>query len=197
VRKTFLCLLAWLCVLTTVQAQAPSTVPIFAFDKTQSSIRFHVDASVTIDGTFDRWDARLTFASPLASSAVLEIKAYADSVNTGSSLKDNTLKGADFFDARNNPYITFESTRVAQTGPATFEVDGNFTIRGVTKAEKLRLTVSGRGTGQGHIDGTMGFNRQDYGMNSGIPFIRIANEVEVTINLYGRRIAGPPVEFKQ
>jgi polyisoprenoid-binding protein YceI len=41
--------------------------------------------------------------------------------------------------------ITFKSTKIVQTGANAFEMDGNFTIRGVTKPEKLTLTVSGRG----------------------------------------------------
>jgi polyisoprenoid-binding protein YceI len=67
----------------------------------------------------------------------------------------------------------------------------------VTKPERLRLTVSGRGTGSGEIKGTMAFDRKNYGMNSGIPFIRIADRVEVTVNLKAKRVGGPPVAFKQ
>jgi polyisoprenoid-binding protein YceI len=76
-------------------------------------------------------------------------------------------------------------------------VDGNFTIRGVTRPEKLTLTVSGAGAGSGTITGTMAFDRKDYGMNSGIPFIRIADRVEVTVDLQVRRVSGPPVALKQ
>jgi hypothetical protein len=43
----------------------------------------------------------------------------------------------------------------------------------------------------------MALDRKDYGMNSGIPFIRIANRVEVTVALKGKRISGPPLVFKQ
>jgi hypothetical protein len=43
----------------------------------------------------------------------------------------------------------------------------------------------------------MAFDRKDYGMNSGIPFIKIADRVEVTVNLKARRVSGPPVIFKQ
>jgi polyisoprenoid-binding protein YceI len=74
---------------------------------------------------------------------------------------------------------------VPQTGLDTFEVDGDFTMRGVTKPETLSLTVSGKGTGSGTIKGTMAFDRKDYGMNKGIPFIRIADRVEVTVDLKG------------
>ena len=98
---------------------------------------------------------------------------------------------------KQSPLITFLSKKVVQTGPDTFEVDGDFTIRGVTKAEKLMLTVTGKGTGSGEIKGTMAFDRKDYGMNSGIPFIKIADRVEVTVDLKAKRVNGPPVVLKQ
>jgi hypothetical protein len=43
----------------------------------------------------------------------------------------------------------------------------------------------------------MAFDRKQYGMNSGIPFIKIADRVEVTVDLTGKRISGPPVVFQQ
>jgi polyisoprenoid-binding protein YceI len=67
----------------------------------------------------------------------------------------------------------------------------------VTKPEKLTLTITGKGTGSGSIAGTMAFDRKQYGMNSGIPFIKIADRVEVTVDLKGKRVNGPPVVFKQ
>lgn len=80
-------------------------------------------------------------------------------------MKNGKLKGKDFFDVEQNPLITFKSTKFVRTGPYTFEVDGDFTIRGVSNPEKLVLTVSGKGTGSGEIKGSMVFNRKDYGMN--------------------------------
>jgi polyisoprenoid-binding protein YceI len=196
-RRITICLIALALVASSALAQAPSGVPVFQITPVQSTIRFDVEASVAIAGTFDRWNASLTFSSPAAKSAVFNVKIYADSVDTGSSIKNSKLKGKDFFDVANNPYITFNSTKVVQTGPTTFELDGNFTIRGVTRPEHLTLTISGKGTGQGTIQGTMAFDRRDYGMNSSIPFIRIAHRVEVNVSLTGKRVAGPPVVFKQ
>jgi polyisoprenoid-binding protein YceI len=118
-------------------------------------------------------------------------------VDTGSGMKNGKLKGKDFFDVKQNPLITFKSTKIEQTGPETFAVDGDFTIRGVTRHEKLMLTVSGKGTGSGTISGVMAFDRKEYGMNSGIPFIKIANRVEVSVSLKGNRVSGPPLVFKQ
>jgi polyisoprenoid-binding protein YceI len=178
-------------------ARAPDGVPVFKINPADSTVKFHVDASVKIDGTFDKWDATLTFASTDPTTGVLDIKIAADSVNTGSGMKDGKLKGKDFFNAKHDPYITFKSTKIEQTGPDTFSVSGDFTIRGVTRQEKLALTVSGKGTGSGTIAGTMAFDRKEYGMNSGIPFIRIANRVEVSVSLRGERVSGPPLVFKE
>ena len=79
----------------------------------------------------------------------------------------------------------------------TFDIQGTFTIRGVSKPETLTLTLSGKGTGEGEVTGTMAFDRKDYGMNSGIPFIKIANRVEVNVALTAKRVSGPPVQLKQ
>ena len=191
-RLSILCLLASALLLSASQAQ----VPVFGITPVESSIKFDVEASVAIKGTFDKWDASLTFTSPDLSTGVLEIKIQAASVDTGSGMKNGKLKGKGFFDVKQNPLITFTSTKIVQTGSDTLDVDGNFTIRGVSKPEKLSLTISGRGTGSGTIKGTMAFDRKDYGMNSGIPFIKIANRVEVTIDLRAKRISGPPVDLK-
>jgi len=127
----------------------------------------------------------------------LDIKIQAASVNTGSGMKDSKLKGDDFFDVKDNPLITFKSTKIVQTGPNTYDVQGNFSIRGATKPETLKLTVSGQGTGTGQIQGTMAFNRKDYGMTKGIPFVKIADTVEVTVDLKGKRVSGPALVFKK
>ncbi|MGC1298114.1 MAG: YceI family protein [Alloacidobacterium sp.] len=68
---------------------------------------------------------------------------------------------------------------------------------GVSKPETLSLTVSGKGTGSGEVKGTMAFDRKQFGMNSGIPFIKIADRVEVTVDIKAKRVSGPPVQFKQ
>jgi len=178
------------------QAQASPEVPVFEITPVSSSIKFDVEASVAIKGTFDKWDATLTFTSPDVTTGALDVKIQADSVDTGSGMKNGKLKGKNFFDVKQNPYITFHSTKIVQTGPDTFDVDGDFTIRGVTKAEKLTLNVTGAGAGSGTVQGTMAFDRKQYGMNSDIPFIKIADRVEVTVDLKATRISGPPVALK-
>jgi polyisoprenoid-binding protein YceI len=175
----------------------PAQVPVYEITRGESTIKFGVDSSVSIKGTFDKWSASIKFSSTDARSGVLDIEIQADSVDTGSGLKNNKLKGKDFFDVKDSPIITFKSTKVVQTGPNTFDLEGDFTIRGVTKTEKLTLTSIGKGSTSGSIDGTMAFDRKDYGMNKGIPFIKIANRVEVNVSLKWKWIGGPPLVFQQ
>ena len=196
-RLALLCLLACAVFPSISRAQASAGVPVFEITKQDSSIKFFVKASVAIAGVFDKWDSTLTFTSADLTTGVLNITIQADSVNTGSGMKDGKLKSDKFFDVKKNPVITFVSKKFVQTGPGTIEVDGDFTIRGVSKPEKLTFTVTGKGTGSGGIKGAMAFDRKQYGMNSGIPFIKIADRVEVDVDLKGKRVSGPPVDFKQ
>ena len=193
---TFRLCVSFLLFASVAQAQARTGVSVYRISRAASSIRFAVKASVAIAGTFDHWDATLAFSSLDPATGVLDIKIQAASVDTGSAVKNGKLKGKDFFDAKDNPLITFRSTKVVRTGPTNFEVDGDFTIRGVTKAEMLTLTVTDIGEGTGTIAGTMAFDRKDYGMNSGIPFIKIADHVEVTVNLAAKRVSGSPLLFQ-
>jgi polyisoprenoid-binding protein YceI len=176
-----------------IQAQEQTNTPVFDITLAESWIKFHVKSSANIAGKFDKWDAKLTFTSPDETTGVLEIKIDAASVDTGSGIKNRKLKSKDFFNVDENPFITFKSSRFVKIGPNAYEIDGDFTIRGVSNPEKLVLTVSGKGTGSGQIEGTMIFNRQDYGMDKGIPFIKIADHVDVSFHLKGRRVAGPPL----
>ncbi|MGB7438471.1 MAG: YceI family protein [Candidatus Acidiferrum sp.] len=175
--------------------------PVFKITPEDSAITFSVKASVAIVGKFEKWDATLTFPSTDVTTGVMDIKIQADSVNTGSGMKDDKLRSKDFFNAKQDPVITFHSDKIVQTGPSTFDLPGTFTIRGVSKPETLTFTLAdmatARAKGEGEIKGTMAFDRKEFGMNSGIPFIKIADRVEVTVNLKAKRIGGPPLALKQ
>src|ERR1700730_1714649 len=154
-RVAILCLLASALLSSHSRAQ---DVPVFEIVPVVRKVTFFVKASVALEGTFDKWEATLTFPSTDVTTGVLDVKIQAASVNTGSGMKDGKLKSKDFFDVKQNPLITFLSTKIVQSGPDTFDVQGDFTIRGVTRPETLTLTVSGKGTGSGAIKGTMAFD---------------------------------------
>jgi polyisoprenoid-binding protein YceI len=182
---------------TVVPSLSKAQAPVFVITKEDSSVTFYVKASVALTGAFSQWDSTLTFTSPEVTTGTLDIKIQAESVNTGSGMKDGKLKGKDFFDTKENPLITFHSDKIVQTGPTTFDLPGTFTIRGVSKPETLTFTATGLGTGSGEIKGIMAFDRKDYGMTKGIPFVTIADRVEVTVDLKGKRVSGPALVFKQ
>ena len=192
-RLAFVCLSASCVVPSLSHAQGP----VFEVTPVESWVKFHVKSSTTIAGKFDKWTATLAFTSPDVSSGVLEVKIQSASVDTGSDMKNNKLKSDDFFDVKKYPEITFRSTKIVETGPNTYEVDGDFLVRGVSNPEKLTLTVSGKGTESGVIKGTMVFNRKNYGMGGGIPFIKIADEVDVAFDIKAKRVSGPPLASKQ
>jgi polyisoprenoid-binding protein YceI len=190
---TALCLLAF----GTFPSASRAQVPVYEITPVESTIRFGVESSVPIKGTFSKWNASIKLSSVDVTSAVLDVEIEADSVNTGSGMKNGKLRSKDFFDVKDFPMISFKSTKVVQTGLNTFDLEGDFTVRGVTKRERLTLTASGKGTTSGSIDGTMAFDRKDYGMTSNIPLIKIANRVEVNVNLKWKRVGGPPPVFEQ
>jgi polyisoprenoid-binding protein YceI len=68
-----------------------------------SKITFYVKASVALSGTFEKWDSTLSFTTPDVGTGVLDIKIQADSVNTGSGMKDGKLKSKEFFDVKQDP----------------------------------------------------------------------------------------------
>jgi polyisoprenoid-binding protein YceI len=191
-RLPILCALLFAVLTPASHAQAP----VYAITPNASTIKFHVKSSIDLAGKFDQWGAALKFSSANVESGVLDIRIEAASVDTGSRMKNDKLKSKDFFNVAHDPWITFKSTKIVQTSQTQFEVPGIFTIRGVSKPETLLLTVDRTGVGSGRIQGTMAFDRKEYGMNSHIPFIKIANRVEVDVDLTARRTSGPAVIFK-
>jgi len=174
---------------------APSTgfaqIPTFQVIMPDSKVNFHVNASVDLTGVFAKWASTLRFSTPYVESAVLEIIVQADSVSTGSGLKDGKLKGSDFFDVKQNPEIRFLSKKIINTAPDSYRVDGDFTIRGLTNEESLTLNYSPDHPDEGRIKGQMIFDRKQYGMTHGIPLIKIADRVEVGVDLKIHRTSGP------
>jgi len=151
----------FLAVLSLTASASRAQTPVFVTTPEESTIKFYVKSSVDIEGHFDKWDATLTFTSPNISTGVLDIRIQAASVNSGSGFKDDKLRSKDFFDVKQDPMITFKSTKIVRASPTTYQVQGNFTTRGVTKAYTLMLTADTEGKGIGEIKGTMAFDRKD------------------------------------
>jgi len=170
------------------QAQSSVGAPVFRITPVQSKVTFYVKSSVKLEGTFEKWDATLVFNSTDASTGVLDIRIQADSVNSGSKSKDEKLKGEHCFDVTNEPFITFHSTKITQTGPNTFNVAEIFKLRGISKPEGLTFTVDREAGGAtGEIKGVLTIDRKDYGLGGGIHFVTIADRVDLTLDFKATR----------
>jgi len=69
----------------------------------------------------------------------LQIEIDLLSVNTGAKIFNEHLQGADFFDTENHPTATFESTKIVFDGDEPVAVEGELTIKGITKEVTFEL----------------------------------------------------------
>ncbi|MDT3737374.1 MAG: YceI family protein [Denitratisoma sp.] len=75
-----------------------------------------------------------------AKSGSVDVTIDMKSVDTGSEAFDKHIQGADFLDTANHPTATFKSTRVTFDGDRPVSVEGNLTIKGITKPVTLSVT---------------------------------------------------------
>ena len=104
---------------------------------------------------------------PLDSKAKVTIDA--SSVDTRDEARDNHLRSNDFFDVEHHPNWTFESTAVRPSGRGEWDVDGDLTIRGVTRPVTLRTVLEGvvrdpYGNQRVGFTATTSIDREDFGV---------------------------------
>lgn len=112
----------------------------FNFDKAHSSLEFTVKHLMVsrVKGTFSDYDVDVTGDVNDLSSLKAVVTIKADSIDTKNPDRDAHLKSADFFNADQNPNITFESTSISES-----EITGNLTIAGNTHEETFDLEYNG------------------------------------------------------
>jgi polyisoprenoid-binding protein YceI len=96
-----------------------------------------------VRGRFDKFEGTITTApDPLQSSVTATVDL--SSVNTGNDTRDNHIRSEDFFHTEKHPTMTFRSTRIRADGD-DFLLDGDLTLRGVTRPVTFKLEVNGFG----------------------------------------------------
>jgi polyisoprenoid-binding protein YceI len=139
-------------------------------DKNHSNVRFSVSHMVVSEseGTFKIWDGSVENAKPDFSDAKISFSIDVNSINTDNENRDKHLKSDDFFNAEKYPTIKFESTSMQSLGNNKYKLNGNLTIREVTKPVSFDVIYGGsiagqRGTKAG-FKATTTINRFDYGL---------------------------------
>lgn len=117
---------------------APET---FNIDHTHTAPRFeysHFGYSNQVH-RFDKTSGKLVL-DRAAKTGSVDVTIDAKSVNTGYALFNEHIQAADYFDTAKYPAITFKSTAVKFDGDKPVAVEGNLTVKGVTKPVTLTVT---------------------------------------------------------
>ena len=161
-------------------------------DPAHSEVNFNVKHLLvsTVRGNFDKFDANIETSKEDFSDAKIEFEADINSISTKNEQRDAHLKSSDFFDADNNPKMTFKSTSVKKVSDYELKVKGNLTLRDVTKEISLDVIYNGTVDGFGgskvagfEVRGKL--NRFDYGLQwNGLTEaggIVVSNEIKIEI----------------
>ena len=161
----------------------------YALDDQHTSVVFaanHFGYSFTY-GMFGKYRGAMSIDMNNPAAGTFQFAIDAASLDTKSAKRDEHLKGPDFFNVKQFPEITFQSTGIAADGKK-LNVTGNLTMHGVTKEVVLPLTYLGAGKGPYKKDrigfyGSFKVKRTDFGINAFVP--NVSDEVALTISFEG------------
>jgi len=179
--------------MTTAAVEIPGYVTgTWTIDPVHSEVSFVVRHMMVskVRGRFDKFEGSIeTAPDPLQStvSATVDLS----SVNTGNETRDNHVRSEDFFHVEKHPTMTFRSTGIRAEGE-NFLLDGDLTLRGVSRPVTFFLEVNGfgpdpyGGTRSG-FSATTEINRNDWNVSYNGPIPGASSGMvlsdRVTINL--------------
>lgn len=172
-------------------ATAQLATGTWTIDPVHSSVGFSVRHLMVskVRGVFETFSGAITVAEDGTPSVNAEIAV--DSINTRNEQRDAHLKSADFFDAQNHPVATFASTAVRADGDR-YVLDGDFTLRGITRPISLDLEFNGVNPGMGHgevagFEASVVLNRKDFGIDIDMPLETggavVGDKVTITLEI--------------
>lgn len=140
-----------------------------------------------VDGYFKKFDGKITAAKDDLSDAVFEITIESGSINTDLEMRDNHLKSEDMFDVEKFPAISFKSTKLTKVAGNKYKMEGNMTIKGVTKPITLDVTMNGpmahpnpnNKTPQLGIKATTTIKRSDFGIGGKLATVMVGDEISI------------------
>jgi polyisoprenoid-binding protein YceI len=169
-----------------VAAPALAAPETFVVEPTHTFPRFsynHLGYSVQLS-RFDKTSGKVVF-DKAAKTGSVDIVIDARSVSTGSDVFNEHIQGEDYLDTAKYPTANFKSTKVIFEGDKPARVEGNLTLKGVTKPVTLTVTsfqtmphpmVKKDAIG---ANATTKVKRSDYNMGKNVPYV--GDEVTIDI----------------
>ena len=114
-------------------------------DKMHSNVNFSVAHLVIseVDGSFKVFDGKISSTQEDFTDAKIEFSIDVNSINTDNTMRDDHLKGDDFFNAASYPKMTFTSTSFKKVSGNKYKLEGDLTIRNVTKRSSFDVVYGG------------------------------------------------------
>ena len=160
----------------TMSDAATTSIPAgtWAVDTSHSTIGFVARHMMVakVRGRFKDFTADIVIAeNPLESRVDATVQMA--SVDTNDETRDNHLRTNDFFDIENHPTMTFRTTSIEPDGD-NYKLNGDLTVRGVTKPVTFDLEVGGAGKDpwgntKAGFSATTTINRKDFGVEWNAP----------------------------
>jgi polyisoprenoid-binding protein YceI len=143
----------------------------YKVDAAHSEVTFKVKHLMitNVTGNFAKFDATLIADKEDFTDAKVTFEADIDSISTNNEQRDAHLKSDDFFNAEQYPKMKFESTSITKKNDEEYVLEGNLTIRDITKPVTLNVTYGGTttdpwGQTKAGFEITGKINRKEFGL---------------------------------
>lgn len=140
-------------------------------DNAHSNVTFSVDYMVIseLEGDFKQFDGAFTASKTDFTDLTIKFNVDVNSINTENEMRDNHLKSDDFFNAAKYPKMTFSSSAVKKVSEKKYLLEGDLTIRDVTKKVSFDVTYGGivndpYGNTKAGFKAVSTINRKDFGL---------------------------------
>ena len=138
----------------------------FNIDRSHSEINFVVEAKfLDVHGFFDSFTVVTQLDPDSITKSSVQITIDPRYVNTRITRRDNHLRTCDFFCVDSFPTITFQSKQVTRVGPVNYRIDGDLTMRGITKPVSIPARMLYNDPGAARFTGQFDINRRDFSIN--------------------------------
>jgi polyisoprenoid-binding protein YceI len=170
-------------------AVAAAPVPTYTLDAAKSTLEFgFVQAGAKNKGKFPKFTVNFGFADDNLAASKLDVTINIPTLDTDDQERDDTLRGADLFDAAKFPQAHFTATQITKTAAGGYEAAGTFVLRGVTRPQRVSFTLRAateQGRGVIYMAGKTLVKRLDFGVGQGDwkSTEWIDNDVNITFNL--------------